>query len=80
MFFGTFPHDDGTDSRRKGYTGGISMKKYMMIILVIFGNFFYDLFLIPGVRRAIFRIFPETKIRKMAGPAAGQPPRGPAAG
>ena len=61
MCFWNFPHDDGTDSRRKGFTGGISMKKYMMIILVIVCNFFSDFFLIPGVRRAIFRIFPGKK-------------------
>ena len=68
---GTFPHDDGTDSRRKGYTGGISIKKYMMTILVIFCKKNQIFFLIPGVRRAIFKIYPERKFRKMAGPAAG---------
>ena len=48
MFVWRFPDDDGTDSHRKGYTGGISMKKYMMIILVTFCNFLKDLFFDPG--------------------------------
>ena len=67
-----FPDDDGTDSHRKGYTGGISIKNIMIFFYVfgIFLYFFSDFFLIPGVRKAIFRIS-RKKIRKMAGPAAG---------
>ena len=49
FFFGggTFPHDDGTDSRRKGYPGGLPIKKYIMILFLTFfcnflGGFYFD--------------------------------------
>ena len=58
------------------------MKKYMMIILVIFGDVFNDLFLIPGVRSAIFKNFPGEKSEKWPArqPASGTGPGSRVAG
>ena len=80
IVFWTFPDDDGTESRRKAYPGGISMKKYMMIILVIFGIFLHDFFFCSRGSVGQFLEFFRKKNPKNGRPGSRHPAPGPAAG